>query len=75
MTERMPGWPWPNALPARVSWYREALALQAPRSKPSRGNSHSSQDHDEVGRAEVDHASNSTPAGIRPTSIGDGESR
>lgn len=31
MTERLPGWPWTNALPARISWYREALALQRPR--------------------------------------------
>ena len=28
MTERLPGWPWGRALPARVSWYREALALR-----------------------------------------------
>ncbi len=35
MTERLPGWPWTNALPARVGWFRKALSLQHPRNKVS----------------------------------------
>lgn len=34
MTEHVKGWPWGRALPARVGWFREALALQRARPKP-----------------------------------------
>ena len=75
MTEIRKGWPWGRALPARVSWYQRALSSERPRDKPGASNGSEHQDNDEVGRAEADHASNSTPAGINPTSAGDGDRR
>jgi hypothetical protein len=64
MTERLPGWPWRNALPRRVDWSQRASR------KPSAGNGGEQQDNDQVGGAERDQnappISDSVVAAPRP---------